>query len=69
MSKILNLQELRSFGLNPADWLVAKLRSAKHMVLLHRREADLRLLVEMKGRTIAAVKVPLRLSALSSRQG
>jgi hypothetical protein len=39
------------------------------MVLLHRREADLRLLVEMKGRTIAAVKVPLRLSALSSRQG
>lgn len=65
----MNKYELRSFGLNPADWLVAKVRSAKHLVLTHKRETELRLLVEMKGSRIAAVKVPHRLAALTDKKG
>lgn len=56
-----NLSELRTFGLNPQDWLPADFRGSHHVVLCHKNDPDFKILVEVKKTAeIASVKIPLR---------
>ena len=62
VKEVCNLSDLRSFGLNPADWLVCCIRGARHFVVHHKRDRDFKLLVEVKEASrIHSVKLPPKL--------